>query len=101
MASVPFHAGHGHFRLTPNAMLFLYATAALCTVSHLEKSCAESLWTYAVAGFRVGDLRRPGACAADRCYACGQEHRRVHNLLLRRQDGSGRDLDAGRVERDQ
>src|SRR5260370_20312957 len=85
-----------------DAILLLYALAfTFCTVAHLERSCAENFWTCAVAGLRVGNRWRPGARAADRCYASGQEHRRVNDLPLRRQDGSGRDLNAGRVEREQ
>src|ERR1700730_15495317 len=90
------------YALRGDAILLLYALAfTLYTVARLERSCAENLWTCAVAGLRVGDRWRPSARAADRCYASGQEHRRVNDLPLRRQDGSGRDLSAGRVERDQ
>src|SRR5258707_13464101 len=84
-----------------DAILLLYALAfTFCTVAHLERSCAENFWTCAGAWLRVGNRWRPGARAADRCYASGQEHRRVNDLPLRRQDGSGRDLNAGRVERE-
>src|ERR1700730_4190225 len=85
-----------------SAILLLYALAfTFCTVADLEKSCAENFWTCVVAGLRVGDRWRPGAGATDRCDASGQKQRRVNDLPLRRQDGSGRDLNAGRVERDQ
>src|ERR1700691_5551372 len=86
----------------PSHIEFLYVQGyfTLCAVAHLEKSRAENFWSCALAGIRVGDRRRPGARAADHCDAGGQEPRRVRDLPFRRQDGSGREPDAWRVESD-
>ena len=79
---------------------FMRLAFTLCTVAKLERSCAENFWTCAAAGLRVGDRWRPDAALQ---IVVTQVDKDTDGSMTStsRQDGSGRDLSAGQVERDQ